>query len=378
MNIAIITGASSGIGEQFLRRLVREHGAYGSLPFEQIWVIARRTDRLNTLKDELDPERIRIFGLDLTAPGSIDTLSKALAEENPTIGILVNCAGFGRVGLLEEQLPIDIRSMITLNCAIPAELSGVCLPYMIPTGNKCDFRNGPRILNIASSAGFMPQPGFAAYAASKSFIIHFSRALHAELKMHNIASTTVCPGPVATDFMSTASGKETSEFSGIKALFVVHPDKLAAKAIAASRKGRAVLVYGFSQKAFHVAAKIFPTRFMMFLASIFAGNTDEKSNSSLSASTSSSEVNTLHNSATTVLLPFGSSAILPQNINSANTKGSSPTVPGIHSRKNTDSTISKSDVLDKLASTSSDSTIHNYPETSESARSILATYSSNH
>lgn len=265
MNIAVITGASSGIGEQFLRQLVRERSSFGSIPFEEIWVIARRADRLLALKNELDPVRIRIFKVDLTEASAIDDIAAELKLRNPTIGILVNCAGMGKNGRFETILREDVHNMVALNCSVLAEFTSACLPYMIPNGDLCSYPTGPRILNIASSAGFLPQPGFAAYAASKSFVISFSRALHAELRVHNIASTTVCPGPVATEFASVATGVAGAETKGFKSLFVVKPQRLVRKSILASKKGRGLYVYGFSQKCLHVLTKILPTSFLVFL-----------------------------------------------------------------------------------------------------------------
>jgi hypothetical protein len=272
MNIAIITGASSGIGEEILRGLARERGAFGSLPFGQIWAVARSEQRLESLRKEIGPEMIRVFALDLTVPGAVDTLSAALEEEMPTVGLLVNCAGVGRVGPVSGQTQEDQKTMVSLNCSVPAELTSVCIPYMIQAAKESGFRNGPRILNIASSAAFLPQPGFATYAASKAFLVSFSRAVNEELRPYNITSTTVCPGPVSTDFLVHATGKETASFSGIKSLFVARPDKVAASSIRAARKGRALLVYGFSQKAFHVASKLLPARFLMFLSSRLTGS----------------------------------------------------------------------------------------------------------
>lgn len=265
MDIAIITGASSGIGEHILRKIVTERGAYGSLPFEQIWIIARSEEKLQALKSELDPKRIRPFALDLTDPDALRALSEALQIETPNVGLLVNCAGVGYSGATESMEPAQFRNTVMLNCSALSEMVSICLPYMIPTGDRCPYAMGPRILNIASSAGFMPQPGFAAYAASKAFVISFSRALHAELRMHNISSTTVCPGPVATDFISHGNGADAS-FRGIKKFFVVRPERLADKSVAAARKGRAILVYGISQKIFHVASKILPTALLLFFA----------------------------------------------------------------------------------------------------------------
>lgn len=265
MNIAIITGASSGIGEQFLRQLVCERAAFGSVPFEEIWVIARRADRLLSMKNELDPVRIRVFTIDLTDDSAIADLKDELKKRNPTIGLLVNCAGVGRTGRFETISDNDVHRMVVLNCSVLAELTSICLPYMIPLGDLCTYATGPRILNIASSAGFLPQPGFAVYAATKSFVIHFSRALHAELRVHNIASTTVCPGPVSTEFASVATGVPNAKTSGFKSLFVVKPKRLVRKSILASKKARGLYVYGFSQKILHVLTKILPARFLIFL-----------------------------------------------------------------------------------------------------------------
>lgn len=266
MNIAVITGASSGIGEQFMRQIVRERSAFGSIPFDEIWVIARRADRLLSMKNELDPVRIRVFMVDLTSDGALDDLADELQKRRPSIGLLVNCAGVGYTGRFENVPRGEIHRMIALNCAVLAEFTSVCLPYMIPAGDLCTYPTGPRILNIASSAGFLPQPGFAAYAATKAFVIHFSRALHAELRIHNIASTTVCPGPVATEFAAVATGVPGAKTKGFKSLFVVKPEKLVRKSILASKKGRGLYVYGLSQKFLHILSKILPARFLIFLA----------------------------------------------------------------------------------------------------------------
>ena len=267
MNIAIITGASSGIGEQFLRQIVRERSSFGSVPFTEIRVVARRSELLETLKTELDPVRIRIFTEDITYASSLNRIRDELSLTKPSVGLLVNCAGVGRTGLFEEAAREDAHNMVALNCSALAELTSICLPYMIPNGDLCSYATGPRIINIASSAGFLPQPGFAVYAATKSFVISFSRAMHAELRRHNIASTTVCPGPVATGFVEKAAGKPGAKTSGFKSLFVVQPEKLVRKSILVSKKGRGLYVYGISQKFLHVASKLLPARFMIFLAS---------------------------------------------------------------------------------------------------------------
>lgn len=265
MNIAVITGASSGIGEHFLRQIVLERGSFGSVPFEEIWIIARRSERLLSMKNELDPVRIRVFELDLTADSSLTDLESELKKRNPTVGLLVNCAGVGYNGRFETVPRGEVHKMISLNCSVLAEFTSICLPYMIPLGDLCSYATGPRILNIASSAGFLPQPGSSVYAASKAMVISFSRALHAELRVHNIASTTVCPGPVATEFAAVATGKPGAKATGFKSLFVVKPERLVTKSLRASKKGRSLYVHGLSQKTLHLLTKILPSRFLIFL-----------------------------------------------------------------------------------------------------------------
>lgn len=275
MDIALVTGASSGIGEQFARQLIRERSSFGSVPFEEIWLIARRQDRLLSLKEELDSKRIRIFALDLGDLSSISSLKEALAEAKPSIGLLVNCAGVGRTGVFEDNEVSEISNIVSVNCSALAQITSICLPYMIPTGDVCTFSTGPRILNIASSAGFLPQPNFAVYAASKAFVISLSRALHAELRVHNIAVTTVCPGPVDTDFISVASGVPGKKTSGFKGLFTVRTDRLVRKSILATKKGRGLYVYGWSQKALHILSKILPTALFTFVMTSHTKNTEK-------------------------------------------------------------------------------------------------------
>ncbi len=265
MNIAIITGASSGIGAEFVRQIVRERGVYGSVPFQEIWIIARRQDRLEELKNSLEDERIRIFPLDITKQEDLQVIKNQLVAPHLQIGLLVNCAGSGSMSQFSAAPSEEIRTMLSLNCTALAELTSICLPYMIPNGSHSTYASGPRIIQVASSAGFAPQPGFAAYAASKSFVISFSRALQAELKVSNIASTAVCPGPVATEFFTVASHNATDKPTGFKALFTTTVAPLVKKSLAASRKGKAMYVHGFSQKAYHVLAKILPHRFLIFI-----------------------------------------------------------------------------------------------------------------
>lgn len=263
-NVAIITGASSGIGEAFVREIVKERGVYGSVPFQEIWIIARREERLNKLRDELDPARIIPFPIDLAEPSQMQLVEDKLAEdENTRVGLIVNCAGMGKRGLVEDKSAQVIEDTVDVNCTCLSKLTRICLPYMITPNPVFPRRDGPRIINIASSAAFLPQPGFAAYAASKAYVVSFSRALDIELMPYKICVTTVCPGPVNTEFQTQATDGRQAEFTGFRAAVVADPVKLAVKSLKASRRGRHLFVYGFSQKALHVASKIIPTYWLM-------------------------------------------------------------------------------------------------------------------
>jgi len=263
-NIAIITGASSGIGKAFLEEIVKEHGIYGCVPFDEIWAVGRNEEKLIEIKTLMGEDRIVPVKADLASPEDMSVLADRLAEEKPQVGLLINCAGMGMKGAVEDHPAKAIEDTVDVNCTSLAKLTRICLPYMIVKNPKWTKDNSPRIINIASSAGFLPQPGFAAYAASKAFVISFSRALYYELIDHDIIVTTVCPGPVNTDFQRKATAGAQTEFTGLRQYVVADPVKLAKASIKASRAGRQILVYGFSQKALHVASKIIPTSWIMF------------------------------------------------------------------------------------------------------------------
>ena len=260
MNIAVITGASSGMGKEFCSRLFSEKDGSIGAPYDEIWVIARSSDKLQSIAKSLDEKRIRVVPLDLTVPESITALGALLDEKKPAIRLLVNCAGMGKSGAFAEQSVEDTHTAISLNCEALSTVTRVCLPYM--TGH--DGKRSGTIINIASSAGFLPQPYFAVYAASKSYVISFSRALAEELRSSRITVTCVCPGPVDTDFIKVSKNDPDATFTGIKAKFVTTTDKLIPAAIRAAKKGKTMLVYGFGQKCLHLTSKIVPTNLVLF------------------------------------------------------------------------------------------------------------------
>lgn len=244
-SIALVTGASSGLGREFVRRI--DAGDAGHV--DEIWVVARRSDRLEALVRTCKTP-VRPFCLDLTDPVSFDIIDAALAEEDADVALLVNNAGCGTFGPLALQEERDVSCMLSLLVRAPVEMIYRALPYM---------HAGSRILNVASVAAFMPQPGLAVYAAAKRFVLDLSRSLDTELGEVGIHSTAVCPKFMHTEFLDRPGDAETMETMSALIGFE-SPDRVAAKALAAARAGRQLCIPSADMKAFYIASKVLPYR----------------------------------------------------------------------------------------------------------------------
>ena len=188
MRIAVITGASSGIG----RALALELDRKGAL--DALWVIARREDRLNALKD-LCATPVRPIVLDLSEKESIETYRAILAEEKPEISLLVNAAGCGVFGPFADAELNDLMESAALNSLALTAMCHISIPYLRP---------GSAIINLGSNSAWQPVPYQAVYGASKSYVLSFSRALGRELRAQGIHVMCVCPGWIKTEFQSHA------------------------------------------------------------------------------------------------------------------------------------------------------------------------------
>ena len=248
MNIAIITGASSGLGVEFFKEMQKE-------PLDEIWVIARRENALINVCEEFASLRYRIIAMDLTLDESIDRLSNLLYEENPSIKFLFNNAGFGVWGEFENTSLERHTSMINLNVKALTEVTSVCLKYM---------DKGSCIVNTCSIVSFMPSAKFSSYSASKAYALSFSRALRQELKKKKINVTAVCPGPMATEFFNTA-GLQNGESKSIEHMPKCNPQKTARGGIRAAKRGKAVYTPRFYYKFCRLLAKIVPHSILMKL-----------------------------------------------------------------------------------------------------------------
>lgn len=192
MRIALITGASSGLGREFVRQL----GA--GTDVNAIWAVARRTERLEAL-GRISRCPVRALALDLTQTESLRALEAALNEERPEIRWLINAAGFGRMSPVRGMARADSEAMIDLNCRAAVSVTEAALPYCT---------RGSRIVELCSVAAYQPLPGLALYAASKAFLQSYTKALHHELLGSGIHVTAVCPYWVKdTEFISRASAE---------------------------------------------------------------------------------------------------------------------------------------------------------------------------
>lgn len=247
MNIIIITGASSGMGVEFALQLDNVF----SYTIDEIWMIARRKEAMLEVAESM-MNTTRILDMDITKPEDMERFKNLLAKEKPTVRMLVNCAGYGVMGEFSKLNMQEELGMIDVNCKALTQMTYMCIPYM---------RENSRIIQLASSAAFMPQPGFAVYAASKAYVNSFSRALSEELRKKKIYVTSVCPGPVDTPFFDLA--EKDGKTLAIKKLTMALPEKVVEKAIHDSFYKRSVSVYSGYIKAFEVFAKTVPHKVIL-------------------------------------------------------------------------------------------------------------------
>lgn len=244
--IALVTGASSGMGRCFVRQIAATYPL-----LQEIWVIARREKALRELKTEAEQKsgrgrpEIRILPLDLSRKHSFSELELLLAKEKPRLRLLVNGAGVGQNGPVEKQGADGICAMTDVNCRALTLVTRLCLPYM---------ERGSRILELASGSAFLPQPGFAVYAASKAYVLSFSRALREEVKKRGISVTAVCPGPVDTAFFQAGGIR----LSPVKRRFLADADRVVEKALRDARKRKCLSIYGISMKLVYMASAVLP------------------------------------------------------------------------------------------------------------------------
>lgn len=246
MRIAIVTGASSGMGREFVKQVSKKE------KFDEIWVIARRKEALESLKKEVKA-KIRPITLDLQNPESFETYKKLLAEEKPEVALLTNIAGYGKFGKYDEISLEDCMGMIDLNCKALVAMSQLTIPYM---------KRGSKILQLDSLSAFQPVPYLNVYGSSKSFVLSYSRALNRELKTKGIRVMSVNPGWVKTEFFDHATKSSNDAITYFNVMYDAKDViKTAIRDLYHTKKD--VSIHGFQIKAQVLLVKLLPHKIVM-------------------------------------------------------------------------------------------------------------------
>lgn len=247
--IAVITGASGGLGKEFVRQIIND--------VDEVWAIGRNVAKLEGLKAEFGEaggngaaaSKIIPLQMDLSDIKSYDVLSDRLETEGGVSAVeiswLINNAGAGRFAPSKDFSTEELAGSITTHCTAMASICNICILYM---------KAGDHIVNVASQSAFSPLPYMNLYAATKAFVYSYTRALREELRESGIVVTAICPG-----WIKTALLPETLNGRKVKFPFLVTADKVAAKAIRDARRGKALSIYRFAVRYVSWIQRHYPT-----------------------------------------------------------------------------------------------------------------------
>ena len=251
MQIAIVTGASSGLGRLYVYALNQEG-------LDEIWVIARREKKLQDLAEKIETP-LRLLPLDLASIDSIEAIRQELSCTRPIVKYLVNAAGIGYTGSTSEMHLQELCSLIDLNCRAAAAIVQVALPHIPPTG---------KILNICSCAAFHPIPYLNVYSATKSFLLSYSQALHEELLPQGIHVTAVCPYWISnTEFIEKIiQGSAPSGFTRFP--FAQEAEDIVLRSLRGAKNNIAVVTPSLLASLHHLLSCLLPHELLMFFSNL--------------------------------------------------------------------------------------------------------------
>lgn len=247
MSMAIITGASSGLGREYALAVCASHPE-----IDEFVLIARRRDRMEALAGELTGKKVHILPLDLTLQESRAQIAAYLQERKPDVRLLINNSGYGWMGNVSGGDPEKQAGMVSLNCGALTALCAMALPYM---------KKGSVILNVCSIAAFVPTPRMTVYCSTKAYVFSFSKSLREETKSAGINVLAACPGPMDTEFLGVAG------ITGKSKLFAslprVSPERMARMSLKKAFAGRAVYTDTILYKLYRVLGKLIPHNWLM-------------------------------------------------------------------------------------------------------------------
>jgi hypothetical protein len=251
---ALITGSSAGIGREFARQLAGRA--------KSLILIARREQKLNELRDELNQQypnvAVSVRKTDLADLAHLNELLAWLDREEIDVDLLVNNAGLGDSGAFSTSDPVRNEQMTLVNIVALTTLTRHLLPQMVA-------RRRGGILNVSSSAGFLPIPDFAVYAATKAYVTSFSEALRAELRRTGVSVCALCPGPVHTEFQEVARRPRAQQDTGPEFVFVP-VEEVVRDALTALEANRPVVIPGFPMKLGMLLVRITPLPILRLLS----------------------------------------------------------------------------------------------------------------
>lgn len=252
MNTAIITGASSGLGREFFKAVVAGHPE-----IDDIWIIARRKERLEALAAEATGRNVRVLPFDLTDENDISSYAALLKEASPTVTLLINNAGAGTIGNVWELDYLRQGQSVSLNCRSMVEVSALTVPYI---------KEGGVIINTCSIAAFVPNPRMTTYSSTKAFVYAFSKGLRFELKKKHINCLAVCPCPMETEFLE--KGGIPGRSKSFDSLPRCNPVKVAKTSLKKAFAGRGIYTPKLFYKFYRLLAKLLPHGLVMHVSKL--------------------------------------------------------------------------------------------------------------
>jgi len=247
MRTAIITGASTGLGREFVRQLADVFPEV-----ECYWLIARRADRLQEVAESLPEKQVECLSLDLCDTMSFMALQEKLVSEQPEVALLINNAGCGYLGNIGEVDTASQTRMVDLNIRALTAVTNIVVPFMGP---------GSCILNVSSIASFCPNPRMTVYSSTKAYVSSFTVGLAEELKPKGVTATAVCPGPMKTEFLDL--GNISGNSKTFETLPYCDQVQVAGGALRAARAGRTIYTPRLFYKTYRVLAKVLPVKLMI-------------------------------------------------------------------------------------------------------------------